>query len=62
MRDDYLLHEVEIGPRRAARRYATQEVQHFVRERRVAHQFAEICHKQDHAEKIRRITSNVRGT
>ena len=50
MRYDHLLHEVEVGGGCAARSYATQEVQHFVRERRVARQFAEICCKQDYAE------------
>jgi hypothetical protein len=45
MRYDYLLHEMEIGRGCAARSYATQEVQHFVRERRVTRQFAEISYK-----------------
>jgi hypothetical protein len=50
MRYYYLLHEVEVGRGCAARSYATQEVQHFAREWRVARQLAKICYKQDYAE------------
>jgi hypothetical protein len=50
MRYDYLLYEVEVGRGGPTRSYTTQEVQHFVREWRVARQFAKICYKQNQAE------------